>query len=99
MKHSVLEQALRALDASEERIVQLLSLRQQLAAQLAQTSLAQGIPVTLEERLAAVLSRLARGNPGPLDERRLAAIFEMVVRLTEPLSIGLSASNGAAKKG
>ena len=99
MDYSVLEQALRALSASDARIVELLILRHQLASQLAQASLAQGTPDNLEERVAAVMSRLAQGNPGPLDNRRLAAIFETVIRLTEPLSVSLSARNGAAKKG
>jgi chorismate mutase len=99
MEHSVLEQALQALEASDKRIVQLLTLRRQLASQLAQAALAQGTLVSLETRVAAVVSRLAGGNPGPLDSQRLASIFEAVIRLTEPLSAGLSSRNGAAKKG
>ena len=99
MEHSVLEQALQALEASDKRIVQLLTLRRQLASQLAQAALAQGTLVSLETRVAAVVSRLAGGNPGPLDGQRLASIFEAVIRLTEPLSAGLSSRNGAAKKG
>jgi chorismate mutase len=97
--HSVLEQALQALHASDERIVELLTLRHQLAFQIVQASLTQGTSEGLEERVAAVVSRLARGNPGPLNTRHLVAIFEVVIQLTEPLSIGLSARNGAAKKG
>jgi chorismate mutase len=99
MEHSVLEQALEALYASDTQIVRLLMLRHQLASQLAQTSPAQETPPSLEERVAAVVARLARGNPGPLDNRRLAAIFETVIRVTEPLSVGFSTRNGAAKKG
>ena len=99
MEHSVLEQALQALYTSDERIVQLLNLRHQLASQLAQALLAQGISSSLEERVAAVVSRLARGNSGPLDNRCLAAIFETVIRVTEPLPVDLSTRNGAAKKG
>jgi chorismate mutase len=99
MEHSVLEQAMQALYASDERILRLLTLRHQLASQLAQASLTQGTPPSLEERVAAVVARLARGNPGPLDNRRLAAIFETVIRVTEPLSVGFSPRNGAAKKG
>jgi chorismate mutase len=99
MEHSVLEQALQALEASDKRIVQLLTLRRQLASQLAQASPAQGTLASLETRVAAVVSRLAGGNPGPLDSQRLASIFEAVIRLTEPLSAGLSSRNGAAKKG
>jgi chorismate mutase len=99
MEHSVLEQALQALEASDQRIAQLLSLRRQLASQLAKAIPSQGMLPSLEQRLAAVVSRLAAGNPGPLDRQRLAAIFETVIRLTEPLCGGFAARNGAAKKG
>jgi chorismate mutase len=99
MEQSVLEQAMQALDASDEQIVQLLRLRHHLASQLARVVTPPGPPLSLEERVSAVVSRLARCNPGPLDNQRLASIFEMVIRVTEPLSIGLSPRNGAAKKG
>jgi chorismate mutase len=99
MQYSVLELALQALEASDNRILRLLTQRHQLASRLAQASLDQGTPYNLEERVDAVVSRLTRCNPGPLDHRRLAAIFETVVRVTEPLSVGLSSGNGAAKKG
>jgi chorismate mutase len=99
VEHSVLEQALQALYASDERIMELLTLRHQLASQLVQASLAQGTAYSLEARVAAVVSRLAHGNPGPLKDRHLASIFETVIRLTEPLCVGLSTRKGAAKKG
>jgi chorismate mutase len=99
MEPSVLEQAMQALYVSDEQILQLLRLRHHLALQLAQATTAQGQLLTVEERVSAVLSRIARRNPGPLDNQRLASIFEMVVRVTEPFSSGLSARNGAAKKG
>jgi chorismate mutase len=99
MEHSVLEQAMQALYESDQQIVRLLTLRYQLAAQLAQRSLAQGQHVSPEERVSAVVSRLIGRNPGPLDDQRLAAIFAMVIELTEPLTIGLSTSNGGPKKG
>ena len=99
MEHSVLEQAMQALAASDERIVQLLLLRRQLASQLAQAYTGLGRPLTFEERISAVVSRLARVNSGPLDDRRLASIFALVIRVTEPLSSGFSPRNGAAKKG
>lgn len=99
MDHSVLEQALQALEAADMRVVELLTLRHQLASQLAQASLGQVASANLEERVAAVVSRLVRGNPGPLDTRRIVALFEIVIQLTEPHSMGLAARNGAAKKG
>jgi chorismate mutase len=99
MKPSVLEQALQAIEISDKRIVHLLTRRCQLAAQLAQATAGQeGMP-SLEERVAAVVSRLAPGNPGPLNQQRLATIFEAVILLTEPLYSPLAPRNGAAKKG
>jgi chorismate mutase len=101
MGHSVLEQAIQDLQASDEWIVQLLRLRSQLASRLTQAATASGHaePVDLEARVSTVVSRLIRRNPGPLDNQRLASIFETVIRVTEPLSISLSPRNGAAKKG
>lgn len=101
MGHSVLEQAIQHLQASDERIVQLLRLRSHLASRLTQATMAseRAEPTDLEARISTVVSRLIRRNPGPLDHRRLAAIFELVIRVTEPRSISLSRRNGAAKKG
>jgi len=99
MEHSVLEQAMQALYESDQQIVRLLTRRYRLAAQLAQIALAQGQHVSPQERVSAVLSRLIHRNPGPIDDQRLAAIFAMVIELTEPLSIGFSTSNGAPKRG
>jgi chorismate mutase len=96
---SVLKQALQALQASDERVVELLSLRRQLASRLARTSQGQETPASLDERVAAIVPRLVGGNPGPLDSQRISTLFEIVIRLTEPLSMGLPARNGAPKKG
>jgi chorismate mutase len=99
MQHSVQQQALQAIEASNRRIAQLLTLRRQLAYQLAQSTPGQEAARSLDERVAAVVSRLAPSNPGPLDRQRLASLFETVIRLTEPLCSALSTRNGAAKKG
>jgi chorismate mutase len=99
MKHSVLEQALQAIEASDKRIAQLVCLRRQLASQFAQVAPDHEAGQILEERVAAVVSRLAQDNPGPLDTQQLVSLFETVIRLTEPLCGALSARNGAAKKG
>jgi chorismate mutase len=99
MKYSVLEQALQAIEASDKRIMHLLTLRRQLATQLAQAIPAQEAVASLDERVAAVVSRLAPDNPGPLNSPRLASLFETVIRLTEPLCSPLADRNGAAKKG
>jgi hypothetical protein len=99
MERSVLEQALQALEASDQQIAQLLVLRSQLAAQLVQAAPADKTGETVDERVSAVVGRLIRQNAGPLDQARLTSLFAWVVQLTEPLSTGLSADNGAPKKG
>jgi hypothetical protein len=45
------------------------------------------------------MARLAPDHSGPLDPQRLAALFETVIRLTEPLCDPFASWNGAAKKG
>jgi chorismate mutase len=99
MEHSVLEQALRAIEASDRRIMQLLTLRRQLASRLARVAPGQAGAANLEDRVAAVVSRLSRGNSGPLDDQDLRALFGTVIRLTELLDEARAARNGAAKKG
>jgi chorismate mutase len=99
MKHSALEQALHIIEALDKCIVQLLTLRRQFATELAEVAPRPEAAQSLDERVAAVVSRLARGNPGPLDNQRLAAIFETIIRLTEPLDVAISTRNSAAKKG
>ena len=54
---------------------------------------------SLDERVAAVVSRLAPGNPGPLDHQRLASLFETVIRLTEPLCSTACGQEWRGKKG
>jgi chorismate mutase len=99
MEYSVLSQTMQALHASDQRLLQLLTLRRQLAMRLAQASLASAAPATPEERASAVVSRLAPRNPGPLDEARLTSLFATVIMLTEPLFTSISARNGGLKKG
>jgi chorismate mutase len=99
MERSVLEQAMQALETSEQQIVQLLIRRSQLTLRLAQASQPQEIPITREERVSAVVERLLRQNAGPLDRAQLMTLFTLVVQLTEPLCIGLWAENGGPKKG
>jgi chorismate mutase len=99
MERSVLEQAMQALEASDQQIVQLLVLRSRLAAQLAQAVPAHKTHATVEERVSAVVGRLLRQHTGPLDQARLTSLFAWVVQLTEPFPTGISASNGAPKRG
>ena len=96
MEQSLPEHALQALHAVDERIIQLLELRGHLAMQLAQTCLLD--EQSSRARHSATIARLIRSNPGPLDEQRLAAIFGMVIAMTEPLSKGRSPSNGGEKR-
>lgn len=99
MEHSVPSQAAQDPHESDQRLLQLLLLRRRLAMRLAQAAIEPAPAATLEERVAAVVSRLLPDNPGPLDEARLTALFAMVIALTEPLFTGVSPEHGAPKKG
>jgi chorismate mutase len=99
MEHSVLSHTMQVLDESDQRLLQLLAVRRRLAMQLAAASSPPDIEMTLEERVSAVVSRLLRHNPGPLDEARLTALFATVIMLTEPLLTSCSTGKGAPKKG
>lgn len=96
MDQSLPAHTLQALHAVDERIVQLLKLRGYLATQLAQASTDD--ERSTQVRHSATMARLIRNNPGPLDERRLAAIFELVIGVTEPRINGRSPSNGGEKR-
>jgi chorismate mutase len=99
MTHSVPSQTMQALHDADQRLLQLLSMRRCLAMQLAQASNTPSPQATLEERVAAVVSRLLPQNAGPLDEARLTSLFATVIALTEPLEAGLSTRRDAPKKG
>lgn len=99
MKRSVLSQTMQTLDESDQRLLQLIALRRQMAMQLSQATGAPEPRVTLEERVSAVVSRLLPHNPGPLDEARLTSLFTIVIMLTEPLFAGISTHYQGPKKG
>lgn len=98
MEQSTFEQAMRALDESDQEILHLLRLRRQIAARLAHAWKMQGRRFALEERVSDVLSRLRLRNAGPLDDASLTQLFQAVIQATEPLFTCLSADIHEGKK-
>lgn len=99
MEHSVLEEALQALDESDHEILRLLTLRSRLAWQLARASMRQGRCAEVEDRLSGVFSRLTGRNAGPLDDESLRQLFRAVIQATEPPCTSLSVNHPGGKKG
>lgn len=77
------------IDQLDERLVELLNERAQLALQIGREKRARGLPVHDPEREAQILGRLCALNRGPLSEdairRILAQILEESRRLQERL--------------
>ena len=63
------------IDALDERIVNLISARGRVAAEIGKLKAAAGSPVYAPDRESEVLARLRELNPGPFPERVLAAIY------------------------
>ena len=99
MEHSVLGEALQALDASDHEILRLLTLRSRLAWQLARAYMQRGRSADNEDRLSDVVSRLTGRNAGPLDDESLRQLFRAVIQATEPPCTSISANQPGGKKG
>lgn len=98
MEHSVLEQAMQALNMSDQEILRLLTLRAQLVAQLSQAWIREGEPMRMQERMTDIVSRLLRRNAGPLDDESLTRLFKAVIQATEPPFTSLSTHTHGGKK-
>ena len=68
-----------AIDDIDRRLVALLSERARLAQEVGRIKHAADAPVFRPEREAEVLRNVAAGNPGPLPEEALSAIFREVM--------------------
>jgi chorismate mutase-like protein len=77
------------IDQIDERLLELLNERAQLALAIGREKRAQGLSVPAPEREAQILQRLCALNRGPLDEhaiyRIFAQIFEESRRLQETI--------------
>lgn len=74
-----LEQWRQQIDRIDERLLELLNERAQLALKIRQEKRARGLPIPDPEREAQILQRLCALNRGPLDEGAIRRIFTQIV--------------------
>jgi chorismate mutase-like protein len=67
------------LDTIDNQIVRLLSQRAEVILQVADVKKQNGLPVHVPEREDAILSRLRRRNPGPLDGEAIERIYRLII--------------------
>jgi len=78
------------IDAIDRELVELLSRRAQLAAEVGRVKLSAGTPAYRPEREAEVMRAVAARNPGPLTNAALETIFREVVSASRAMERALS---------
>lgn len=86
----------RRMDVIDEQLMRLLNSRSACAVEIGRIKKALGLPVYSPEREAAVLERVMRENPGPLDPTAVRRVFERII--DESRRLERLAAEGAAEK-
>ena len=69
-----------AIDVVDRQLLSLLNTRAKLAGELVKVKRQQGNAIVDPERERDVLTRVCRGNQGPLDEAAVTRIFLRIIR-------------------
>jgi chorismate mutase len=69
----------RRIDAIDTQLMSLLNSRSACAVEIGRIKRALGLPVYSPEREAWILDRVARENPGPLDDTAVRRVFERII--------------------
>jgi chorismate mutase len=67
------------IDAIDAQLMRLLNSRSACAVEIGKVKRTLGLPVYSPEREAAILERVARENPGPLDSGAVRRVFERII--------------------
>jgi chorismate mutase len=67
------------IDAIDAQLMRLLNSRSACAVEIGKVKRILGLPVYSPEREAAILERVARENPGPLDKGAVRRVFERII--------------------
>ena len=67
------------IDAIDEQLMRLLNSRSACAVEIGKIKRALGLPVYSPDREAWILDRVARENPGPLDNTAIRRVFERII--------------------
>jgi chorismate mutase len=74
-----IEQWRKRIDLIDSQLVGLLNSRSACAVEIGRIKKAVGLPVYSPEREAAVLERVTRESPGPLDPQAVRRVFERII--------------------
>jgi chorismate mutase len=74
-----IEEWRRRIDAIDDQLVRLLNSRSACVVEIGRIKRALGIPVYSPEREGALLERVLRENPGPLDRGAVQRLFERII--------------------
>ena len=78
-KRDAIEEWRRRIDAIDEQLVRLLNSRSQCVVEIGRIKRARGLPLYSPEREEALLERVLRDNPGPLDPAAVRRLFERII--------------------
>jgi chorismate mutase len=74
-----IEEWRRRIDAIDDQIVRLLNSRSACVVEIGRIKRALGLPLYSPEREGALLERVLRENPGPLDGPAVRRLFERII--------------------
>ena len=69
----------RRIDAIDDQLVRLLNSRSHCVVEIGRIKRALGLPLYSPEREGALLERVLRENPGPLDGAAVRRLFERII--------------------
>jgi chorismate mutase len=78
----------KAIDAIDSEILRLLGERAGLVVRLGAIKRASGLPIHDPERERAILDRLSRGAPEPLDAGTVRRVFERIIDESRRIELG-----------
>jgi len=74
-----IEEWRRRIDAIDDQLVRLLNSRSACVVEIGRIKRALGLPLYAPEREVALLERVLRENPGPLDGPAVRRLFERII--------------------
>lgn len=74
-----IEEWRRRIDAIDDQLMRLLNSRSRCVVEIGRIKRALGLPLYSPEREDALLERVLRDNPGPLDRAAVRRLFERII--------------------
>ncbi len=87
-----LDEIRKDIDALDDKLVEILNRRVELAQEVGQVKGTGGQPFFTPERERQIYEKLERTNPGPLKPRQLAAVFREIISAARAAEMPLSAA-------